>query len=265
MGYDGEFYVDAGLISNGTTFISGGSSANVDFTSAASLTGGTNSFNLPVYVPYTLVPSLAGNTSFDQILITSATMPGGATLSLNLIGSNASMSYVFPNGFTVGSGAAVDVGTNVLVMLSAYQTLDDEGTVTFSTGDQMTVGYDGEFYVVKRRPDFQRRRRSSVAAATPMSTSRRPPSLTGGTNSVVHTAGLRSLHAGPIARGQYQLRSDLDHFDEYFQWPPIAQPDRQQREHELRVPQRDHGGFRGDGGRRHERARHALVLPDARR
>ena len=34
-------------------------------------------------------PSLAGYTSFDHILITSATMPGGATLSLNLIGSNA--------------------------------------------------------------------------------------------------------------------------------------------------------------------------------
>ena len=68
VGYDGQLYVDAGLISNGTTFISGGSSANVDFTSAASLTGGTNSFNLPVYVPYTLVPLLlAGNTSFDQI------------------------------------------------------------------------------------------------------------------------------------------------------------------------------------------------------
>ena len=83
VGYDGEFYVDAGLIYQRLTFISGGSS-NVDFTSAASPHWRHQLVQrLPVYVPYTLVPrrSRAMLPASIQILITSATMPGGATLS----------------------------------------------------------------------------------------------------------------------------------------------------------------------------------------
>ena len=62
--------VSGSLTANGTTFINeccGNSS--ITFTPTATLSGGTNTFNLPVSVPYTLVPSLAGNTSFDAVEI----------------------------------------------------------------------------------------------------------------------------------------------------------------------------------------------------
>ena len=133
VGYDGEFYVDAGLISNGTTFISGGSNANVDFyvgrephwrhqlVQLASLRFPTR---------WSRFRSRAMPASRSDLDHFTATMPGRATLSLQPDhGSNASMSYVFPNGFTVEArAAAVDVGTNsALVMLSAYQTTRRRG------------------------------------------------------------------------------------------------------------------------------------------
>ena len=53
-----------------------------------------NTFNMPIYVPYIDVAYLANNASFTQIEINNNTILGG-TLNLNLIGTNASMSYVF--------------------------------------------------------------------------------------------------------------------------------------------------------------------------
>ena len=68
---------------------------------------------MPINVPYTLVPSLAGNTSFDQVYIESGTISSG-TLSLNLLGTDtANFDYVFPNGFTVAAGGTMAVGANV--------------------------------------------------------------------------------------------------------------------------------------------------------
>ena len=95
---------------------------------------------MPIYVPYTLVASLAGNTSFDQVEIEAGTISSG-TLSLNLIGTNPNMSYVFPSGFTVAAGGTMVVGANVPVVVSQSQTLSDAGKLTFSTGDQVTVGH----------------------------------------------------------------------------------------------------------------------------
>ena len=95
---------------------------------------------MPIYVPYTLVASLAGNTSFDQIEIEAGTISSG-TLSLNLIGNNSSMSYVFPYAFTVGAGGTMAVGANVQVLLNSQSTFSDAGTVTFSSGDQVTLTY----------------------------------------------------------------------------------------------------------------------------
>ena len=122
-----EFAVSGSLTANGTTFINGGGDSNITFTSTATLSGGTNTFNLPIYVPYTLVASLAGNTSFGQVYIEAGTISSG-TLSLNLIGNNPSMSYVFASGFTVAAGATMAVGANVPVEVGS--TLSDAGAVT---------------------------------------------------------------------------------------------------------------------------------------
>ena len=92
--------------------------------STATLSGGTNTFNLPIYVPYTLVASLAGNASFDQVYIEAGTISSG-TLALNLIGSNPNMSYVFASGFTVAAGGTMAVGANVPVVVES--TLSDAG------------------------------------------------------------------------------------------------------------------------------------------
>ena len=146
-----EFAVSGGLTANGTTFIGGNGDSNITFASTATLSGGTNAFNLPIYVPYTLVPSLAGNTSFDQVYIEAGTISSG-TLALNLIGSNANMSYVFPSGFTVAAGASMAVGPNVPVELAS--TLSDAGAATFSSGDRVNVVRIGSSR--QRRPDRQR-------------------------------------------------------------------------------------------------------------
>ena len=92
----------------------------------------------PIYVPYTLVPSLAGNTSFDQIEIVAGIISSG-TLSLNLIGNNSSMSYVFPDTFAVDAGGTMAVGANVQVLLNSELTFSDAGTMTFSSGDLVTL------------------------------------------------------------------------------------------------------------------------------
>ena len=127
--------VSGSLTANGTNFINGG--ANLTFTSTATLSGGTNSFNTLIFVPYTLVPSLAGNTSFDEVGITAGTISSG-TLSLNLLGTNtANFFYEFPNGFTVGAGGTMAVGANVPV--TVVTTLSDAGTVTFASGDQVNL------------------------------------------------------------------------------------------------------------------------------
>ena len=97
-----------------------------------------NTFNMPIYVPYIDVAYLANNASFTQIEINNGTISGG-TLNLNLIGTNASMSYVFYQSFTVGAGATVAVGPDVAVVLSAGSTLTDNGTLTFDNGDTVAL------------------------------------------------------------------------------------------------------------------------------
>ena len=84
-------------------------------------------------MPYTLVPSLAGNTSFDEVEIQAGTISSG-TLSLNLLGTNTgNFYYEFPSGFTVAAGGTMAVGANVPVMV--VSTMSDAGAVTFGGGD----------------------------------------------------------------------------------------------------------------------------------
>ncbi len=132
--------VSGGLTANGTDFINGNGGSNITFGSTATLAGGTNTFDLPIYVPYTLVPSLAGNTSFGQVYIEAGTISSG-TLALNLIGNNANMSYVFASAFTVAAGATMAVGPNVIVLANSESTFSDAGAMTFSSGDQVTLTF----------------------------------------------------------------------------------------------------------------------------
>ena len=144
VGWDEEIAVSGSLTANSTTFIDGGNTANITFASSGTLSGGGNSFNLPIYVSYTLVASLAGNASLDEVYIEAGTISSG-TLSLKLIGNNTSMSYLFASGFTVAAGGTMAVGANVPV--SVDSTVSDAGAVTFSSGDQVTVGWDEEIAV----------------------------------------------------------------------------------------------------------------------
>ena len=101
------------------------------------LTG--DAFNMPIYVPFGDVQYLGNNTSFQQIEINAGTLASG-TLNLNLIGTNTSkLSYIFPGGFTVASGATLDVGPNVPVIIQPSQTFSDNGKVSFAPGDTVTL------------------------------------------------------------------------------------------------------------------------------
>ncbi len=100
-----------------------------------------DTFNETLYVPYTDVANLGGNASFDGVYIEPATLPSGATLSLDQVGSGSSLTYVFYSGFSVASGATLDVGANLPVQIGAGQTLSDAGTMTFGSGDMVTFGY----------------------------------------------------------------------------------------------------------------------------
>ncbi len=100
-----------------------------------------DTFNETLYVPYTDVENLGGNASFDGMYIEPATLPSGATLSLDQIGSGSSLTYVFYSGFSVSSGATLDVAANLPVTIGAGQTLSDAGTMTFGSGDTVTFLY----------------------------------------------------------------------------------------------------------------------------
>ena len=130
--------VSGSLTANGTTFTNECcGSSSITFTPTATLSGGTNNFDLPISVPYTLVPSLAGNTSFDVVEIQAATLSSG-TLTLDELGTvTTNFYYEFPNGFTVAAGGTMMVGPGVPI--TVVSALNDAGAVTFSTGDAVTL------------------------------------------------------------------------------------------------------------------------------
>ena len=87
-------------------------------------------------------PSLAAgnNVSFDQIEIDSGTLPSGNELDLNLIGTNTTnLSYIFPGGFTVASGGNAESGGHRCRPGLEGETLTDNGTLSFATGDTVTL------------------------------------------------------------------------------------------------------------------------------
>ena len=136
--------IDVGgtLTADDTTFTSTGGGSEVSVSAGGTITPSGSSFDVPLYVPYNDVAALASgsNVSFDQIEIISETIPGGDSVDLNAIGSNtSSLSYVFPAAFTVSSGATVAVGPDVNVSIGEGQTFTDDGTVSFASGDTVTL------------------------------------------------------------------------------------------------------------------------------
>ncbi len=123
---------------NSNFSISQVSLANSSVLNSGDLTGDV--FNVPIYIPYGDVQYLGGNASFDQININAGTLASG-TLDLDLMGTNTSnLSYSFPGGFTVASGATLAVGANVPVTIQPGQTLTDNGVLSFAAGDTVTMG-----------------------------------------------------------------------------------------------------------------------------
>ena len=134
-----ELSVSGTLTANGTQFINGDRGGNITFEATATLGGGGNTFGLPIYVPYNLVPSLAVNTNFvSSVDINAGTLPSGTLLSLNQFGTGPALQYVFSSGFTVAAGATLVVGPNVSVLVQS-STLTDGGALTFATGDKVSL------------------------------------------------------------------------------------------------------------------------------
>ncbi len=102
-----------------------------------------NSFNCPLYVPYTDLPYLSGtgnnNYQFQDINILPGTLSSG-TLSLNAIGtgSTANLLYIFATSFTIDVGTTLSVGSGVGVSLTGGTTINDYGSLTFVGNDTVT-------------------------------------------------------------------------------------------------------------------------------
>ncbi len=128
--------VVGGTLSATATTFNGYGNSNISVNSGGTLTPTSSTFNLPIFVQYANVPSLAGNVSFEQVNINPATLPTNTTLNLNSLGTNtANFSYNFPSGFTIAIGATVDVAANVPVTMPYDQTITDNGTLSFTSGD----------------------------------------------------------------------------------------------------------------------------------
>ncbi len=159
QGYFTSLTVNSGgrLIASGSTFalsqvtLSAGSVFNAGDLS-------NDAFNQPLYLPITDVPLLSAagggsdNKSFQDIDVLAGTLAAGQTVNLNAIGtvSTANLRYVFPNGFTVASGATLNVGANVPILVQTGQTLTDNGAMTLASGDTLSLAsnYDGGTQVV---------------------------------------------------------------------------------------------------------------------
>ena len=143
--------VNGTFAATGTTFAQSGTDtenvATIELNAASSIQSTTvtgNTFNLPISVPVADAPLLANNLSFENVNIDAGTLASG-TVMMNLLGtaSTTDMQYVFPGNFTIASGATLAFGPTVPVLIQADQALTDNGTLSFSAGDMVTLALGG--------------------------------------------------------------------------------------------------------------------------
>ena len=122
------------ITATGTTFApsgSAGATANLQVNTGSTLQSGSvtgNTFNVPISVPAADVPLLANNLSFETVDIDAGSLASG-TVTINLIGTatTANLQYIFPGNLTVPSGATLNFGPNVPVLVQAGVTITDNG------------------------------------------------------------------------------------------------------------------------------------------
>ena len=153
--------LDQIAVASGGEFIAANSTLDLDqlyLESGSILNQGdlTNDvFNLPIYVPALDLPLLTSNQSFQDVYLSylGGSLGSGQSLALNLIGtqSTSNLFYIFPSGFTVNSGATLTIAGDVRVQIGGGQTIADDGTIAFSSGDQVSfpqANYDTTQIVV---------------------------------------------------------------------------------------------------------------------
>ncbi len=152
MNAAGTTFNNSGSYNNGTIsvnsgghMLASGSSFNISSISlnnTSILNSGdwtSNTFNLPIFVPYNDVQYLTGNTAFQDININGGTLASG-TLNLNVIGTNiSSIRYVFPASFTIASGATLNIAASLPVLIQPNVTITDNGALNFASGDIVTL------------------------------------------------------------------------------------------------------------------------------
>ncbi len=145
----GTIVVNGTLTATGTTFANSGDGGSIEVKSGGTITPTDSTFQATLFVPYNDVAFLAAgnNLSFGQIEIDPGILPSDDELDLDLIGTDTTnLTYLFPGNFTVDSGAILKVGANVPVQIPAYGaladdvTLTDDGALSFSAGDTVTMG-----------------------------------------------------------------------------------------------------------------------------
>ena len=184
------------LEASGSTFnITSLSLDSSSILNSGDLTG--DAFNLPISVPYGDVQYLGNNVSFQQISINSGTITGG-TLNLNLIGTNTTKLVYAMGPFTIASGATVAVGPNVSFAVLAGQTLTDNGTLNFATGD--TVTFDVSCC-------YSTQQIAVGGTLTATDTTFNSSSTSGTSNLTVNSGGHLNVTGGPIALSAVTLNS----------------------------------------------------------
>ena len=223
------------------------------------LTGDT--FNLPIYVPYGDVQYLAGNVKFEQVYINANTLPAGQTLALDQIGTNtSSLQYVFSGGFTIASGATLNVAPTISVLLTDGQTITDSGTLTFATGDTMDFdSYYGASQIVVNG--------TMTATGDTFATLRRQRRLDPGRVRRPLDGRQQHLQHQPALPGQRQRlrqrRSDRRHLQlAHLRALRRRAIPRRQRQVRAGLHQRQHAARRTDAGTRPDR--HQYVEPSVR-
>ncbi len=109
-----------------------------------------NKFDRPIYVPHKVIPLLsaagggADNARFDEIHIATATLSSG-TLDLRAIGTEttANLEYWFEGGFTIATGATLNVFPGVSVVNNEGFALAVNGTANFQNGSKLTFNRNG--------------------------------------------------------------------------------------------------------------------------